>query len=150
MGAKAVWIQLTSAIYHLPRPYMWPSQAAINDSTIQALRHWTYSIFLEYFRKPMEHRVRFTQPLARRPRLCGSAIFSDYHIVGCTQGAGCWYHVFCQGVSWGVWESHAPPTPWAGVEPQLKGCVSTSRGGNPLATPLPKRGRVRSLCQRPQ
>ena len=86
----------------------------------------------------MEHLAWFTQSLARRPRLCGCAISSDYRIVGCTQGAGCWYHVFCQGVSWGVWESHAPPTPWAGVEPQLKGCVSTSRGEIPLPRPCQK------------
>ena len=168
MGAKAVWIQLTSAIYRLPHPYVRP--LTLERECIPVAGHSGHSFsyrhgdsgcsgrnirfdypssraldmlrFLEYFRTPMEHLARFTQPLARRPRLsvpvipmqmCDSLRLSLHAVCGVM--VSCF---FGQGVSWGVCESHALSTPWAGVEPQLKGCVSTSRGKSPCHAPAKK------------
>ena len=65
---------------------------------------------------------------------------------------GCWVLVSCflpgcvlggMGVAC---SSHSLGRGGASIE----GVCLHLQGGNPLATPLPKRGRVRSLCQRPQ
>ena len=182
MGAKAVWIQLTSAIYH---PYVRP--LTLEQECIPVAGHSGHSFsyrhgdggcsgrnirfdypssraldmlrFLEYFRTPMEHLARFTQPLARRPRLsvpvipmqmCDSLRLSHRWLHALHAVCGVMVSCFLVKVCLGGYVSRMLfPLLGQGWSLNRRG-VFPPPGGNPLATPLPKRGRVRSLCQRPQ